>query len=178
MTRPSSSVFLVADPGPWRDRLTEVMAGIRVASPDELDTLPRDAPHENGTTETFIIHLAPGPLYDGSARARLAAVLETLLGRAPRHLILISSAAVNAPTHHHAGMTSEERRSKPRWPNPVAESWFALEETATAAVTDSSADLTILRPAPVVLPDGKDFFSRSLGKRLSVVPAGSIRRPS
>ena len=172
MTRPSSSVFLVADPGPWRDRLTEGMAGIRVASPDELDTLPRDAPYENGTTETFIIHLAPGPLYDGSARARLVAVLETLLGRAPRHLILISSAAVNAPTHHHAGMTSEERRSKPRWPNPVAESWFALEETATAAVTDSSADLTILRPAPVVLPDGKDFFSRSLGKRLSVVPAG------
>ncbi len=86
-------------------------------------------------------------------------------------LVLLSSAAVNQPSHHHAGHVAEHRLRK-NAPNAIARRWLAMEQQARRAVAGSAARLTILRPAALPVAGGNDVFSRLFDRRLAFVPAG------
>ncbi len=82
-----------------------------------------------------------------------------LLNRPPRHLIVISSAAVYPPNAHHPGMAAETHRFSPRRANTISEGWRNLESWAQK-LTPRIPAVTVLRPAPVLTAKGQDYFSR------------------
>jgi 1-acyl-sn-glycerol-3-phosphate acyltransferase/nucleoside-diphosphate-sugar epimerase len=90
-----------------------------------------------------------------------------------RKVILVSSAAVHEPSCSHPGLISEARTS-PRTPgNSLARGWRELEALAQAWRADRAAlELIVLRPAAVVSPGGRDYFSRLLSGGLAVTLAG------
>lgn len=93
---------------------------------------------------------------DGAARAR------------PARLVLISSAAAHDPQWQNPGYLRERYRSPGR--NPVARAWREVEALAAARLP--GAERIVLRPAPVAVRDGGDFFSRLFAGRLAVTPPG------
>jgi 1-acyl-sn-glycerol-3-phosphate acyltransferase/nucleoside-diphosphate-sugar epimerase len=97
-------------------------------------------------------------------------VLEIVGGRPGCHLVLVSSAAVYQPSHHHPGHLSEERLRPRRDPNPVAGRWLELERQATGLVGETR--LTVLRPTFIPLPGAGDYASRLFTSRLAVKPLG------
>ncbi len=99
-----------------------------------------------------------------------AAVLEILAARPACHLVLLSSAAVYQPSHHHPGHLSEERLIPRRNANPLAGRWLELEELAARRLGDGR--LTVLRPTFVPLGGGRDYASRLFAGRLAVKPLG------
>jgi len=77
-------------------------------------------------------------------------VLEILAGRPHGHVVLVSSAAVYQPSHHHPGHLSEKRLSPRRNGNLIAGRWLDLERLAAELLGE--ARLTVLRPTFVPLP--------------------------
>lgn len=88
----------------------------------------------------------------------------------PLRVVLLSSAAAQAPSHHNTGYLAEEE--KPRTDHPVARAWRALEERVRERLAGSGAEVVVLRPAPVAVRDGEDHLCRLLRGRAAVVPAG------
>jgi 1-acyl-sn-glycerol-3-phosphate acyltransferase len=110
----------------------------------------------------------PSPV-PGSMEPDLAeadAVLGALAG-VPR-LVLLSSSAIQVPSHHNPGYHPEPYKC--RGDNPIAAAWRTLEERAAARL--AGADLLALRPAPVLAPGAADFWNRLLSRRVATVPAG------
>lgn len=97
-------------------------------------------------------------------------VLELLAERPSCHVLLLSSAAVYQPSHHHPGHLSEERLSARRNANPIAARWLELERRTAELLGDER--LTVLRPPFVPLPGGRDYPSRLFSARLVVKPLG------
>ncbi|HEX7182755.1 MAG TPA: 1-acyl-sn-glycerol-3-phosphate acyltransferase [Thermoanaerobaculia bacterium] len=85
----------------------------------------------------------------------------------PSRLILLSSAAVHDPSHHNPGYLPEGQR--PRGTNPIARAWRDLEDLVASCPV---AERIVLRPAPVLTRDGRDYFSRLLRGKAAFVPAG------
>ncbi len=88
-----------------------------------------------------------------------------------RHLVVISSAQTNEPSHRHTGMLNEARlrTSKPK--NSIAQRWLDLEGRLSRAIEDSETWITILRPTILPVSRGRDLFSRYLsGSWAPVLP--------
>ena len=93
-------------------------------------------------------------------------------------LVVIASAAITVPNHHHLGMVAEADvgpRPAPGRGNGIALAWSTLE----AAVDDAArccpgVAVTVLRAATVPVAGGRDPWSRLLAgdRRLAAVPAG------
>lgn len=89
------------------------------------------------------------------------------------HLVVVSSAAVWEPAHHHPGMVDEEPLGVDRLGLPAVVAWRRLEELARE-IADAvpGLTLTLLRPAATPAPGGRDRWSRWLGGRVAWVVAG------
>ena len=92
-------------------------------------------------------------------------VLEAAAQAGIGHAIVISSAEVYGPRPHNIGFLPETRPRTYSGKNAVSRQWIALEEIAEGAF--SGAKLTLLRPAPVLMPSGNTYFSRLFGGGLS-----------
>lgn len=63
------------------------------------------------------------------------------------HVVMISSAAVHEPSHHHPGVVSEDRLAPLRHGNRIAALWRELESRAAETVGErDGVVLTVLRP--------------------------------
>jgi 1-acyl-sn-glycerol-3-phosphate acyltransferase/nucleoside-diphosphate-sugar epimerase len=112
----------------------------------------------------------PGELR-GEPLVDAAACLAEKLRGVP-HAVLVSSAAVNEPNAHHPGMVSEERLPALRKGNAVARRWRELEAAFGGALEGSPTVLTVLRPAALVVPGGRGWWSRLLAGRVAFTPLG------
>lgn len=88
----------------------------------------------------------------------------------PQRIVLLSSAAAHAPSHHNTGYLKEEEQ--PRGNHPVARAWRELEKRIGERLTGAGAEVIVLRPAPVAVRDGQDYLCRLLRGKAAVVPAG------
>ncbi len=160
-----SKVVVVAAPGALGDHLEERLgaaasACLRLAPGDDgLAILAADV--------TTLISVAPASVGLGGVPDldEAARVFEAAAGAGVGHLILISSAAIHAPSAHHAGHVSEARLSS-RHVHPIATAWLDLEQLAERSAEDSDTDLAILRPAAVVVRGGGDFINRLLAGKI------------
>jgi 1-acyl-sn-glycerol-3-phosphate acyltransferase/nucleoside-diphosphate-sugar epimerase len=100
-------------------------------------------------------------------------VFETCLRAGVRHVVIVSSSAVYAPSSKNPGFISEARPLVRDGSNSVSAAWLKLEALAQKTfMAEARVKLTILRAAPVLLPGGRDFFSRLFSHKLTVTLAG------
>jgi nucleoside-diphosphate-sugar epimerase/1-acyl-sn-glycerol-3-phosphate acyltransferase len=104
---------------------------------------------------------------DGRPDLEEALALLRAAASVPR-LVLLSSAAVHAPSHHNLGYVPESYRSQKS--NPIADAWHALEGLAAERLP--GVETIVLRPAPVAARDAGSLFARLLSGRSAVVPPG------
>ncbi len=170
------SVAISAPRGAWRDHLQRALEARQGGSWQWF--APESAATQEVPEASTLVWAQP-PCWD-------PAVLDAARQRGPlasdelppgvRHLVLISSTAVHAPSHHHAGLVSEQYRGAARKRNPIADAWRALEARAAELAAAADARLSILRPAPTPVPGAHDLVSRLLSGRnpgrWAVVPVG------
>jgi 1-acyl-sn-glycerol-3-phosphate acyltransferase/nucleoside-diphosphate-sugar epimerase len=92
-----------------------------------------------------------------------------------RQLVLLSSAAAYGAGPQNPGLMSESRPTQRSGRETVAGRWLGLEALAAEHLgggAASLAGLTILRPAPVLVPGGADYFSRLLSGRFALTLPG------
>ena len=97
-------------------------------------------------------------------------------GRALR-LVVIASAAIVVPDHHHSGMVDESYRGSTghRRSHPIARAWRDLEAMVDeAAESRPEIDATVLRPTAMPVAGGRDVWSRlfASNRRFAPAPAG------
>src|SRR6202035_803328 len=107
----------------------------------------------------------------GPDLAAAAAVFAGCRAAGVRKFILLSSAAVSAPSHQHPGLVAEERASAARIGNRVSREWAALEEMAADGLGEGM-HLIVLRPTAIAARDSEEFLARLLGGRVAFVAAG------
>ncbi len=91
--------------------------------------------------------------------ARATEVLEIILSGDPARLVLVTSAAAEAPRHVHPGMVRERERPL-RGTDPTADAWLEIEDLARSLCTESDIELIILRPAALPVPNSRDPIAR------------------
>lgn len=89
-----------------------------------------------------------------------------------RELIVVSSTQVFEPSHRHLAMTPRTELPPGEPSNLVAKAWRDLESLARAAADEQGVRLTLLRAAPLVVPGGRDFWSRLFKGRVAFAYAG------
>jgi 1-acyl-sn-glycerol-3-phosphate acyltransferase/nucleoside-diphosphate-sugar epimerase len=91
-----------------------------------------------------------------------------------RHLVLLSSAAVYGASPQNPGLIPESRPTQRTRKETAAGRWLQLEALAAEMLGGDvqRAGITILRPAPVLVPGGEDYFSSLLGGRFAVTLPG------
>ncbi len=145
--------------------LSEVAGGCRRLAAESLA--------EAGEIDTLVVPALAGVDLRGVPdEAAAGRACEHAAAAGVRHLILISSAAVHEPNHHHPGHVAEDRRTSQRRGNLIAGAWRELEATARRALAGSETALTVLRPAAVVARGGSDYFSRLFAGRWAFVLPG------
>ncbi|MDA8018714.1 MAG: 1-acyl-sn-glycerol-3-phosphate acyltransferase [Thermoanaerobaculia bacterium] len=87
-------------------------------------------------------------------------------------LVVVSSTQVFEPSHRHLAMTPHVALPRVGTRNVVARDWRHLEELARTASEGRGLHLTLLRPAPVVVAGGGDFWSRLLRRRIAITLPG------
>jgi 1-acyl-sn-glycerol-3-phosphate acyltransferase len=92
--------------------------------------------------------------------------------REPRPLVLLSSAAIYEPRMDHPGMIAEISAERLRCPGSLAGALRRLELAAINACRSRGVRLTILRPAPVLVPGGRDLFHRLVGPGVAFTDPG------
>ncbi|MEO1369931.1 MAG: 1-acyl-sn-glycerol-3-phosphate acyltransferase, partial [Acidobacteriota bacterium] len=97
-------------------------------------------------------------------------VFGMLADAGPRPAVVVSSSAVHEPSAHHPQRIDESRQAPRRTGNPIPDTWRALEELATGAL--SGGPLTLLRPTPTLAPGGVDFWSRRVRRPLALTAPG------
>ena len=98
-------------------------------------------------------------------------LLQPWVETAVPRVVMLSSAEIYPASHRHPGMLAE-REPVIRGHQPMAKRWQIREQALVAAFRDTPAQVVILRPVPVPLPDGQDFFSRLLRRRFFSTSAG------
>jgi len=102
--------------------------------------------------------------------------LQDALDWGARHLVVISSAEAVAPHHHHPGLIAEDHPRASAGGHPIADRWLALEaaarEVLVQQVVGERAPLTLLRPAPMPVVGGEDYWSRLFSDRFAATVAG------
>lgn len=178
-------VLIVAPPSSLANLLVEALAASpRVTGCRLLPAPPR--PRQDGEDRYAGNALAEAagnvvvyrpPLVRRSGQPDLAdaaALLRACVVHRPRQFILLSSAAVVEPSHHHPGHAGEDA-ILPRAANPIARSWAELENLAESVLAGTGTPaprLIVLRPAALCAPDGEDFLCALLRARVAVVPSG------
>jgi 1-acyl-sn-glycerol-3-phosphate acyltransferase/nucleoside-diphosphate-sugar epimerase len=92
-----------------------------------------------------------------------------------KKVILLSSAMVYGASPHNQGFVSEARMILRSDKQPIASAWIDLETLAVAFMGELSGagiELTILRPAAVLVPHGHDYFSRLFRARVALTLPG------
>jgi 1-acyl-sn-glycerol-3-phosphate acyltransferase/nucleoside-diphosphate-sugar epimerase len=164
----------VGGDGPLTDAVADALDGcIRATGP--AATL--DLSGHRGVVYLAADRGGAGGLPDPPEMADAEAVFEAA-GRAARaghlaHLVVVSSAAVWEPSHHHPSMVPEEPLGVDRLGLPMVGAWRRLEEVARRVADEvPGLTLTLLRPAATPVPGGRDVWSRWLGGRFAFVVAG------
>jgi 1-acyl-sn-glycerol-3-phosphate acyltransferase/nucleoside-diphosphate-sugar epimerase len=90
-----------------------------------------------------------------------------------KKFVLVSSAMIYGANPHNQGFLSESHVIS-RGNSPIAKHWFDLEALAGVYLGphSSNAELTVLRPAAMLLPDGEDYFSCLLTRTIAVTLPG------
>ena len=168
-----SRALLCSRPGPLADRVGArlVEAGLVVDRDEEAARLLERLPEGSGPRAT-LVYLAASfdrhglePDLD-SAEEVFDACATGGLG----HVVVVSSAAAGEPSAHYPGMV-ESGRQLGRWTgNTLAAGWLELERKARLALADGC--LTLLRPAAVLVPGGRDFWSRTFSRPVATTPWG------
>lgn len=159
-------LILVGGDAPLTRRLAERLAVARAATGDatELGALfGRSPPGAAG--ETRLVYLAgdrrgTGEPDPDDARRVAAAAAAAGVG----HAVVVSSAAVWEPSHHHPGHVAEEPLAPLRFGDRAAALWRRLEEAV--GETLGAVPATVLRPPLVPIAGGRDWASRFLAGRL------------
>ena len=102
------------------------------------------------------------------ADAFLTAWAEQCGATAPR-LVLLSSAAAYAPSHHNVGFLTEMAQPAATR-NPIAAAWRELEHLSAARLPQ--AERIVLRAAPLAAGEGADGLGRALARATFVAPPG------
>ncbi|MBC8029062.1 MAG: 1-acyl-sn-glycerol-3-phosphate acyltransferase [Pyrinomonadaceae bacterium] len=92
-----------------------------------------------------------------------------------KKFVLLSSAMIYGANPHNRGFISESHVISRSSKQPVARDWIDLEALATAylgELASSNTELNVLRPATVLVPGGKDYFSRLLLNAIAVTLPG------
>ena len=92
-----------------------------------------------------------------------------------KKFVLLSSAMIYGPSPHNQGFIPESRLIVRSDKQPTAREWFDLETLAAAYLGERSSmavELTILRPAAVLVPQGEDYFSGLFRSRIAVALPG------
>jgi len=92
-----------------------------------------------------------------------------------KKFILLSSAMIYGASPHNPGFISESRMILRTDKQPIIRSWVDLEALAVAymgQLSGAGIELQILRPAAVLVPGGKDYFSRLFRSRIAIVLPG------
>ena len=113
------------------------------------------------------------PIHAKRGTLDMAAVTQVLTGAASAgvvHAIVLSSAEVYGPRPHNIGFLPETRPRSYSGKNAIAQQWIVFEECAEQIF--ANCKLTILRPAPVLVPGGHGYFSRLFDGRVSVTLPG------
>ena len=100
--------------------------------------------------------------FSGEAMGAAVAAAKGWAAAGLEQLILVSSAQANEPSHRHAGMLSEARLRTSKPGNAIAARWLELEERLLRAVEGTATVITVLRPAALPIPGGRDIFTRRL----------------
>ena len=92
-------------------------------------------------------------------------------------LVLISSAMAYGASPHNQGLAGEARTPACGEKTKLARAWRELEALAARYADDAhwvggGGALTVLRPAPVLVPGGDDYFSSLLGCRVAFTLPG------
>lgn len=161
-------IVLVGSPDSLTDLLAErlVASSVSVFSADLL------------AADTAAVVFRPAPVGRKDARPDLAAAerfaadcADALGARGGAlRVVLLSSAAIHAPSHHNRGYLNEDEHI--RDDHPIGSAWRVLEERVRGRLTEAGATVTILRPAPVAQRDGTDYLCRLLRGKAAVVAAG------
>jgi 1-acyl-sn-glycerol-3-phosphate acyltransferase len=162
-----------------RDRLTEPLVRALSQSPcvGLCERLPADPARLDAATLSRYDTLVYSPLAalgasTGPDVAAAQAVCERLAAVPIRHAVIISSAAVYAPSHQNVGLL-DETAFIPEGRSEIADAWREVERlSALIGERSGSAPTvrTILRPAAVL--DGGDYFSRLLTAHVGIVYPG------
>lgn len=92
-----------------------------------------------------------------------------------KKFVLLSSAVIYGANPHNQGLISEAHVISRSNKQPIARDWIDLEALAAAylgALASSNTELNVLRPATVLVPGGKDYFSRLLLNAVAVTLPG------
>jgi 1-acyl-sn-glycerol-3-phosphate acyltransferase/nucleoside-diphosphate-sugar epimerase len=92
-----------------------------------------------------------------------------------KKFVLLSSAMIYGANPHNQGFLSESHVISRSNSQPIAKDWFDLEALAGVYLgqhSSSNTELTVLRPAAMLLPDGEDYFSRLLSSAIAVTLPG------
>lgn len=166
MSTPERRIALTGGSDVLAERLIEALE----ASPAVTSCRRAAVTDANPLTEIdTLIHLGE-PLRE--ADPALGLLFASCAAKNLRQVVLISSAAVHEPSHHHPGLIGEERLAPPRRGNAIARGWQELERRAAEALAESETVLTVLRPAAVPVPGGRDPWSRLVDGRLGLATAG------
>ena len=124
--------------------------------------------HESFDTVVFLppMHPTNGRLLVDKAQQAWC----LLSGPGLKRIIVVSSAEVYGPRPHNIGYLAETRSRSYSGQNEVARSWIDYEERAEEIFAEK--ELVILRPASVLVPGGRGFFSELFGGRIGVTLPG------
>jgi 1-acyl-sn-glycerol-3-phosphate acyltransferase/nucleoside-diphosphate-sugar epimerase len=92
-----------------------------------------------------------------------------------KRFVLLSSAMIYGANPHNQGFLSESHVISRSNSQPIAKDWFDLEALAGVYLgqhSSSNTQLTVLRPAAMLLLDGEDYFSRLLSSAIAVTLPG------
>ena len=138
-------------------------------------------PVERLTRDRFeaLVYVAAARASDGGPKGMpdlddAEAVLEACAAADLPHVVLISSAAVHEPSHHHPGVVTEDRLAPLRHGNRIAARWRELESLARETVGKrNGVVLTILRPVTTPVAGGPgNRVGRLLTGRLALTLPG------
>lgn len=92
-----------------------------------------------------------------------------------KKFVLLSSAMIYGANPHNQGFLTESHVISRSNSQPIAKDWFDLEALAgvySGQHSSNNTELTVLRPAAMLLPGGEDYFSRLLSSSITVTLPG------
>lgn len=156
--------------GPASALLDRVRIEYAKKKPAELQTDHPGPPHH----QNLVVYVPQRPTrgFKAPSRETLKTQFRALLNHAPKKVVVLSSAEVHPARHQHPGMVEAVSPVRVKT-DSIAEYWLAVEQTATEVLGDRhDLQLIILRLAPILLTNGKDFYNRLLQRGIALTVFG------